>query len=236
MNKRSLLNKLSENPLKNISTLGFFKNNNLEKVYRAEDSFLMLGTSDYLWAYIVGDDRQELSEIMNKYQFETKYFASVEDWMIPIITKEQEIDWKLTTYRYFLPTGEDIQSASESAVELGSSFAEYIYNNSDYKDYTSPEYIKNRIKEDVAVGIFVDNKLVGWGLTHDDGALGFLHVLPEYRRRGYGVEIVKKLIEEKRKLDKPVFCNIEPENDKSRNLVDKLGFVVDRKISWVKLI
>ncbi|MBC2578886.1 GNAT family N-acetyltransferase [Clostridium sp. DJ247] len=68
-----------------------------------------------------------------------------------------------------------------------------------------------------------------------DKSLGFLHVLSNFRRKGYGKDIITSLIYQKRKENKPVFLNVEPNNINSINLVIKMGFVIDRKISWIKL-
>jgi len=39
------------------------------------------------------------------------------------------------------------------------------------------------LEKDISAGIILDEKLVALGFTHDDGALGFLHFLPEYRKK-----------------------------------------------------
>ncbi len=69
-----------------------------------------------------------------------------------------------------------------------------------------------------------DNKLVGWVLTHDDGSIGLLNVLPEYRRKGYGYELMLAIIRETRKVGKLPFLHIEENNIKSTELALKLGF------------
>ena len=79
------------------------------------------------------------------------------------------------------------------------------------------------------------DKLVAWGLTHDDGALGSLHVLDEYRKKGYGKEILISLIHQNRKLGKTSFAQIEEKNVKAINLAVRLGFLKDRRVSWIKL-
>jgi len=88
---------------------------------------------------------------------------------------------------------------------------------------------------DISAGILIDKQLVAWGMTHDDGSLGFLHVLKEYRSRGYGKSILLDLIHQRRKEGKPVFGNVEPENIKSIKLASKLGFTFDQQSSWIKL-
>jgi ribosomal protein S18 acetylase RimI-like enzyme len=226
---------LSKDLVRNISLLGFFENYPLEEVFRVGNTFLLLGESDHLWGYISSQSYSELTELFKNNQIGTSYFASVEDWMKPIISEEAEVEWELTTLRYVLPENLNIVPPTKNIIALDSSFVDHIFRNSDYQAFTSKEYIKEQMRKGVSAGILEDNVLVAWGLTHDDGALGFLHVLPEFRGKGYGKAITSSLIHQKRKLNKPVFLNVEPSNMNSKNLVTKMGFVYDREISWVKL-
>ncbi|GAB6098140.1 hypothetical protein JCM16358_00190 [Halanaerocella petrolearia] len=236
MKRRVLNSHLKKNRKKNISILGFIQNYPVNKIIQEGSTFLILGESDCLWTYISSNDEKELGKIIKKFDYETKYFASLEEWMIPIVTRDKQIDWELNTYRYILPKHEKINSLSYSIKELNTTHAEYIYNNLNYQALTSVDYIKERIENGISAGIFENGELAAWGLTHDDGALGFLNVIPEFRGKGYGKNIVKSLIKKKRKLDQPVFANIEPQNIKSKNLFTTLGFSLDREISWVKVI
>lgn len=230
-----MINRLSKDPIRNISVLGFFKNYPLVKAVQVGDTFLLLGESDHLWGYISSQSCSELAKIFENYPIDTKYFASVEDWMKPIISKDSEVEWELTTSRYVLPENHEIEPSTRKTCALDTSFVDYIFSHSDYQAFTSKEYIKDRMERGVSAGIIEGNALVAWGLTHDDGALGFLHVLPEFRGKGFGKAITSSLIDKRRKEDKPVFLNIEPNNLNSKNLVTKMGFAFDRNISWVKL-
>jgi len=236
MEKQILNNHLRNHKKKNISILGFIENYPVSKVIKEGDTVLILGESDCLWSYISSDCKKELEDIMKKFDFKTKYFASLEKWMVPIIISDRKVDWELNTYRYILPKHIEIDSLDYSIRELDTSYAKYIYDNSNYQDFTSVDYIKERIRKGVSAGIFEDGELAGWGLTHDDGALGFLHVVSKFRGKGYGENIVKSLIEKKRELERPVFANVELQNIKAKKLLTGLGFSFDREISWVKLI
>ncbi len=48
-------------------------------------------------------------------------------------------------------------------------------------------------------------------------------------------ETLISLIHQNRKLGKISFAQIEEKNTKATNLIEQLGFVKDRKVSWVKL-
>lgn len=96
------------------------------------------------------------------------------------------------------------------------------------------EYIQERINNGIGLGIYQDEKLVAWALTHDDGAIGFLNVLEEYRRRGYGYDVTIAMIKKLLEQDEVPFVHIEENNEKSMNLALKTGFRKDRRIHWIK--
>ena len=220
---------------RNMSIIGFIENYPRSKVYQNGNSWLVLGRSDHLWAYISSADRSELIDLLAQAKEQTKYFASLEDWMKEIIVNEYGLDWELTTDRFIFPATTKIEQPVRQVNPLKKSAAHYIYQNSDYQQFTSIAYINQRIATGLSAGIIEEDKLVAWGLTHDDNALGFLHVLPEYRGLGYAHDISRYLIQAKRKNNQPVFVNVEPTNLKSKSLSQKIGFVFDRKISWLKI-
>lgn len=223
-------------PLQSLPVIGFFQNYPIEKVFREGDFLLMCGTSDYQWAYLCGDNPEELFEVLEQFNFATPYFANVEDWMLPAITHMHRIDWKLTTHRYYLLDDKFIEPPAQTFQQLETGKARHIYELSAYKDYTSEGYIRDRLDKDISIGLWQDGELVGWGLTHDDASLGFLNVLPQWQGKGLGEAILRALILKKREMDLPVFVNIEPHNIQSINLIKKLGFSFDRQVSWLKLI
>lgn len=227
---------LALRPLQSLPVLGFFDNYKLQKWLRHGDFLLLCGTSDYQWAYLCGENPEELFSLLEKFDFQTLYFANVEEWMLPVLTHTRKIEWKLSTHRYYLPDNKPVESPDYISKSLDQSMANYIYERSAYKDFTSEDYIIERISKDVSAGIWIDGELVGWGLTHDDTSLGFLNVVPAYRGQGLGESILRYLVILKRQKHKPVFVNIEPHNHQSINLVKKLGFTFDREVNWVKLI
>ena len=231
----TLLSILNSNPTKNIATLGFFSEYPVMEYYVENNSVLILGKSDHLWAHISSSSEIELSSILANYHMKTKYYFSIEDWMIPFIFNYGSKDWIMTTDRYILNNSISINFPKRDTVKLDKSFAPVIYDKSDYKNYLSIEYVEDRLIRDISAGILMNNQLVAWGFTHDDGALGFLHVLEGYRNKGYGMDILSGLIQMREKANKTIFANIVPDNTASKKLVNKIGFTMDRKVSWIKL-
>jgi 8-oxo-dGTP diphosphatase len=188
-----------------------------------------------VWTYIVCNNENDLRGLLEK-SADNIYFASVEDWMIPVITEKGKAEWILTTMRYYLPDHVEVQENKKEVVPLTTDHIGFIISQSNYKQFLSPAYVEERIFKSISAAIMKKDKLVAWGLTHDDGALGSLHVLDEFRKRGYGKEILISLIHQNRKRDKISFAQIEEKNTKATNLVEQLGFVKDRRVSWIKLI
>jgi 8-oxo-dGTP diphosphatase len=155
--------------------------------------------------------------------------------MIPIITEKRKAEWILTTLRYYLPDDIEVPENKKEVIPLTKDHIGFIISQSNYKQFLTPAYVEERISKSISAAIFKKDKLVAWGLTHDDGALGSLHVLDEYRKKGYGKEILISLIHQNRKLGRISFAQIEEKNVKATNLIEQLGFVKDRKVSWVKL-
>jgi len=229
---KNLANKM---PLQSLPVLGFFRNYPVEKFYSSNEFYLICGTSDNQWAYLCGENPEDLTMVLQQFSFATLYFANVEDWMIPALTQNHRVAWKLITHRFYLPDHVIIAEPHLQHSKLPVALAEAIFEMSAYKDYTSIGYLKDRINKDISTGIWANGKLVGWGLTHDDSSLGFLNVLPGWQGKGLGESILKALILQKRELHLPVFVNIEPHNVQSLRLIEKLGFVFDRQVSWLKL-
>jgi 8-oxo-dGTP diphosphatase len=229
-----LLLRLKQDEIANISAIGFIENNPITQFIEINNSYLIKGTSDVEWAYVVCNNESDLSALLVK-SGSTTYFASVEDWMIPIITENRNAEWVLSTMRYYLPEDVQVPENKKEVVPLTMDHIGFIISQSNYKQFLTPAYVEERISKSISAAIIKKDKLVAWGLTHDDGALGSLHVLDEYRKKGYGKEILISLIHQNRKLVKISFAQIEEKNIKATNLIKQLGFVKDRRVSWIKL-
>lgn len=70
-------------------------------------------------------------------------------------------------------------------------------------------------------------KPVSWILTHEYGALGMLHTLPEHRRKGYAKVLISTMAKRFHAQGYPVYCFVEEENVVSYSLLKSLGFTED---------
>jgi len=244
MNKEKVLKQLNKNRAKNISIIGIIENYGIESLLKFGASLLVTVKTDHLWCYPAVENEVELKTLLQDFQNQTLYFASLEEWMLPIIIQNREIEWELKTERLILPeiavVNFELQNkaASENEFEireLKSKDADFIFEHSHYQKFTSKTYIKERIEADCSAGIFIKEELAAWGLTHDDGAVGFIHVRKDFRKRAFARLIMKSLIKAKRRKKKDVFLNVEPNNFEAKKLFYSLGFEFDRMISWIKI-
>lgn len=232
---QALLTLLQEDPRRNRAAWGFFENQPLLRAYRRGKCALILGQSDHLWMHSIGDAGPDMATLLCGHYRETPYFYSIEDSLVPLVKACAEIEWIFPTLRYDRETPENVPAPDISLLPVDPEWIPELYAQSDYKDYTSEAYIRDRLLRDISVCIKDNGKLAAWAFTHDDGSLGFLHVRLEYRRRGYGSQILRALIRMRAIEGKAIFCNIVPENGASIRMVEKLGFRQDRQISWLKL-
>lgn len=230
-----LFKKLQADPVRNCALLGFFENYPVKDAFTEGDSHIITGKSDHLWAYISSTNEEELTVLLDKHGSGLRYFASIEDWMKAIIRKSSVIAGALITTRLIFPETKDIAPVTGEIVSLDKSMVDYIFDHTTYQQYTSREYINERLARGISAGIFHEGELAAWALTHDDDSVGFLHTLPKFRGKGYARNIMSAMIIQKRKQKKPVYVNIEIGNDPSMNLFNQLGFEIDRKVSCVKL-
>lgn len=98
----NLILHLKKDEITNISTIGFIENNLITEIIEINNSYLIKGTSDVEWVYLVCKNETNLKSLLEKSESNI-YFASVEDWMVPIITEKRKAEWILSTMRYYLP-------------------------------------------------------------------------------------------------------------------------------------
>ena len=232
---KGIMKSLKKDRLGNINLINFIENNHITGIQHMGNSLLVRGKSDRNWIYIKCTTSRELSAIKGLLNEHDKYFAAIEDWMVPVLLKDEVVSWNVSMAQFYLPDDVDLPEPAHQTTTLSEKDAGTVYDNSEYQEQISVEYIEDRIRTGISNGIYENNKLVAWGLTHDDGGLGSLHVLESARRKGYGSSITLALIREVRHANKIPFCYIEKGNDESINLVSKLGFIKHRNYHWFKI-
>jgi len=232
---KEILNYLYKDRIKNLNMINFIRGYGIDFYSESGDSILIKGKSDKQWIYISSKSESEYRELFGEFEPEDKYIAVAEDWMLPIIKETKKIQWILRCKRYILPKEINPKPVHHIVKKIKPYEAQYIHSNSLYSKYTSVEYIIDRVKRGIGLGLYDKGGMVAWILTHDDGAIGFLNVLPEFRRHGYGTEITNAIIKEVREHGEIPFVHIEEDNVNSIKLAKKSGFKEDKFVSWLRI-
>ncbi len=95
------------------------------------------------------------------------------------------------------------------------------------------EHIRERLN-DYMVGAFADGKCAGFAGIHEEGAIGLLEVLPEYRRRGIAEFIESQVINWCIENSRLPYCHVMTNNTASIALQKKLKLSFDTKpLYWL---
>lgn len=120
------------------------------------------------------------------------------------------------------------QTEDENIKKLTEDFAEFIVHH--YSKETSIEEITSLMKHYNFYGYFVKGKLVAFIGRHIDGEIGFLEVLPDFRRKGIGTKLINKIVNEE--IPTISYSQVLTDNFKSIQLHHKLGAVQYEKIVY----
>jgi 8-oxo-dGTP diphosphatase len=97
----------------------------------------------------------------------------------------------------------------------------------------SPDHILRRIRGGPGYCIRRKGAPVAWGLTHDDGSMGFLHVVEQYRHQGMARTLTTALAGHLLRLGVQPFMYIITNNRASLRLTASMGFSRAGRFSWL---
>jgi ribosomal protein S18 acetylase RimI-like enzyme len=230
-----LISDLAVDEIRNCSILNFVRENRVLSIDRVGGSVLVRGRSDRDWVYASSSDPSELRLLARRLSEGDDHYAAIEPWMVPILRRDRDIAWNLPMVRFTLPDSAALPDLEGAAEPLSPDDASNVYEHSNYAEFISPEYARSRILAGPAVGVRENGVLVAWGMTQDDGAMGFLHVIDKYRNRGYGRRITIALAAELRRRNRRPFAYISETNSSAISLVTALGFERGEAIQWFRL-
>ncbi len=94
------------------------------------------------------------------------------------------------------------------------------------------DYARERIQAKAMYGAYVEDKLVGFVGSHDDGSMGMLFVEEAYRGRGIGESLEAYNINRQRELGFTPYAHIIVGNEVSMHLQEKLGLYIAKDTIW----
>ena len=84
---------LKQDEIKNMNMLYFMENNPIHRLERIGNSVVLRGESDQHWVYISSPNEQELHAVVSTLTKDDRFFAVIEDWMLPLLTANKTLVW-----------------------------------------------------------------------------------------------------------------------------------------------
>lgn len=95
-------------------------------------------------------------------------------------------------------------------------------------------YLSERMETGTVFGVYLEGELAGFAGTHQEGSMGMLTVLPEYRRRGLGLYLEKLSIARALERGWLPFGQIAHGNEASLALQRSAGMILsERQVCWM---
>ena len=138
---------------------------------------------------------------------------------------------RMDTWQYTYLKGKPIKGDYSDIHPLTDEFSDLVAAN--YGEHEK-EYIDALIKNGLMFGLFENGSLAGFIGEHLEGAIGLLAVLPEFRRKGYGLKLEKYMINRSLSRGEIPFGQVVTDNEKSLALQQRLGMEKStQKTFWV---
>ncbi|MEG0176528.1 GNAT family N-acetyltransferase [Anaerorhabdus sp.] len=190
------------------------------KIYESEHSLLMY-KKDMDCYFIASEDDNEYDELMSyvDYNF-CKAFCIQEEALCKYIPGMDE-GFKCCNY-FYEKDSIDFEHRDDLEIRLlDESYFDFVMEN--YHGYDDEKYIMNRLISGNIYGAFKEEICCGFIGYHDEGAMGILVVIDEFKKQGIGTYLESFLIKKTLDDNRYPFCQVSPNNDASIHLQNKLG-------------
>lgn len=109
--------------------------------------------------------------------------------------------------------------------------AEWVCRNY-HNDPEDLEYIRGQMAKGVFIGAYVGERCAGFIGRHDDGSMGFLDVLPEFRRLGMGAALQRRAVGDELERGNVPYGQVVWDNHASLSLQKSVGMTVSSDHLW----
>lgn len=153
-----------------------------------------------------------------------KMLAIHHDCYQDFIKERFGLDQEIVAYQYgYLKEDVTIIDVPQIEVkEIKMDYYDFIKQN--YSTPIAEEYLIKRIQANVFIGAFDHDKIVGFVGMHDEGSIGFVEVIKEYRRKKIASMLETYMIDKLLKKKELVYLQVEINNIPSMKLHEKLGY------------
>lgn len=206
---------------------------NADIIYEGHDGMIFIERRSQT-LMISMQDKEKFKDIYEKENLGAYDLIDVKQKdIVDILVNEYQKTYQFACYQagYFkkeklpvsLPTNVKIQLLTKE-------YANVVHQN--YHQMDDLEYIFDKIDQQELWGLFENQQLAGFIGMHNEGSMGLLEVLPQYRHRGYGMMLESFLINDCLENGKVPYCQVIEGNEASLNLQRKLGLEISNQFSY----
>ncbi|HWS42804.1 MAG TPA: GNAT family N-acetyltransferase [Pseudoflavonifractor sp.] len=222
---------LERDRLRYMNLLEVFRRGSAEMLLLREDG-LLLRDRESLAYMLTAESHQAASAMIAHIPRGSGLCVAHQDWYLPVLRARLGLGGGMTCHQAAW-LGERPPESSDFPGELRPLDAAWaprvraLYGH----DYADEAYIAGAVERGM-LGAFVDGSLAGFVGTHDEGTIGLLQVLPQYRRLGVGEALYRAMI--RRRLDRGGYAlaHIEAGNEASLALQRKVGMALSAHLLY----
>lgn len=174
----------------------------------------------------------------------SSFVSSVRPAVLKIVDELQlKLEYDSETLLYYLPKKEAERFTVDPPADIilrpmksweDAKITDDVWPN---KHQGSLFFLKRLIDWNPNIGAYTkNNKLVAWCFRLQAGPLGALQVDEEFKRRGLGTLVAKKMCSILAEMGQDTFALVNVANIASRNMLEKLGFKEIDKCYWLRNI
>lgn len=208
------------------------------RVIESNNKGILISDKDNIVVMLSAIDINSGKEFISKIPKEAKMIVAHQEFYINYLKEIFNVIDEMKCYQsvYTKKSPLTIENSNIEIRILNEEYAEYVFNNYSSKDTIDIEYIRDRINTNTMLGAFIDENLVGFIGTHEEGSIGILEVLPYYRNRGIGECLQKYATNLALSQDRIPYGQIKINNLNSIRLQERLGFEISEDIVYWLMI
>jgi len=230
--KSEALSYLQGDELLHMSMIFPIQRGTVELIYAGDDGVFLkeLESGAYMLSVKHPNRGKELLESVGKQEL----FCVHQEYIVDYLLKKYHFQNHLECFQAVYPHKARIgaKSAALTIRKLGVEHADTI--SCHYHEYVDQGYIMSRLERGELYGGFLGDVLCGFIGTHEEGTIGLLKVLEQYRRRGFGAELECFMINLIVDKGQTPFAQVSIDNTVSIKLQKKLGFQISKDtLHWL---
>lgn len=217
--KKEILKYLNQNYLNNLDLI-YAVNHGASIIYFGEKGIMIKFGDIYMISIM---DTNLVYQLLNDLD-DCKMLAVHNDCYQSFIKERFNLDQEIVAYQYgYLKNYVTLIDIPQIEIrEIGIEYYNFIKQN--YSTPIDQEYLIKRILANVFIGAFDHDRIVGFAGIHDEGTIGFVEVIEEYRRRKIASMLEIYMINKLLKKKELVYLQVEIDNIPSMKLHEKLGY------------